>query len=130
MFSRKFLELCIYRRKNSRDSTTTKRVLIMNIPQDEKTNLHKICLVQIRCKYELCTQCKCGDGQIYSLLCEFGHHHNLQSFANFIFATYLHQANLGQIRFFVQCTGIQQRSQPDDLFPPCKFSQLLKTINF
>ena len=33
--------------------------------------------------------------------------HWLQSFANFIFATYLHQANLGQIRFFTQCLVIQ-----------------------
>ena len=32
--------------------------------------------------------------------------HWLQSFANFIFATYLHKANLMQIRFFVLCYGI------------------------
>ena len=44
-------------------------------PQDEKTNLHQICLVQVCCKYELCTQCKCGDGRICPFLCKFGHCH-------------------------------------------------------
>ena len=27
----------------------------LNLSQDEKTNLNQICLVQICCKYELCT---------------------------------------------------------------------------
>ena len=35
--------------------------------------------------------------------------HWLQSFANFIFATYLHKANLMQIRFFVRLHMVKQQ---------------------
>ena len=71
--------------------------------QDEKTNLHQICLVQICCKYEICKALQPvqrwqspnlhKNGQIRRL----PPLHWSQSFANFIFATYLHKANLMQI---------------------------------
>ena len=77
--------------------------------QDEKTNLHQICLVQICCKYEICKALQPVQRWQWPNLHKNGQIrplpplHWLQSFANFIFATYLHQANLGKIQFFIQC---------------------------
>ena len=79
-------------------------------PQDEKTNLHQICLVQICCKYEICKALQPVQRWQWPNLHKNGQIrplpplHWLQSFANFIFATYLHQANLGQVQFFIQCS--------------------------
>ena len=82
-------------------------IIMAKVFQFEKTNLRKICLVQICCKCEICKALQPvqrwqwpnlhKNGQIRPL----PHLHWLQSFANFIFATYLHQANLGQIQFFI-----------------------------
>ena len=84
----------------------------LNATLDEKTNLHQICLVQICCKYEICKALQPvqrwqspnlhKNGQIRRL----PPLHWMQSFANFIFATYLLKANLMQIRFFVQCESL------------------------
>ena len=79
------------------------------LTQDEKTNLHQICLVQICCKYEICKALQPVQRWQWPNLHKNGQIrplpplHWLQSFANFIFATYLHQANLGKIQFFIQC---------------------------
>ena len=93
---------------NNYDIVTTYNIY-RRTSQDEKTNLHQICLVQICCKYEICKALQPvqrwqspnlhKNGQIRRL----PPLHWLQSFANFIFATYLHKANLMQIRFVVQC---------------------------
>ena len=74
---------------------------------DEKLNLPQICLVQICCKYEICKalqpvqRWQSPNLPVFVQIRRLPPLHWLQSFANFIFATYLHQANLMQIRFFV-----------------------------
>ena len=74
---------------------------------DEKLNLPQICLVQICCKYEICKalqpvqRWQWPNLPIFVQIRPLPPLHWLQSFANFIFATYLNQANLMQIRFFI-----------------------------
>ena len=88
--------------------SVSKRTRIRTRAQDEKTNLHQICLLQICCKYEICKALQSVQRWQWPNLHKNGQirplppFHWLQSFENFTFATYLHQANLGQIQFFIQ----------------------------
>ena len=72
-------------------------------------NLPQICLVQICCKYKIwkalqpVQRWQWPNLPVFVQIRPLPPLHWLQSFANFIFATYLHQANLTQIRFFVLC---------------------------
>ena len=85
---------------------------IYQVPLDEKLNLPQICLVQICCKYEICKalqpvqRWQSPNLHVFVQIRPLPPLHWLQSFANFIFATYLHQANLMQIRFFVLCSSV------------------------
>ena len=69
------------------------------------SNLPCANMLQICCKYEICKALQPVQRWQWPNLHKNGQIrplpplHWLQSFANFIFATYLHQANLGQIRF-------------------------------
>ena len=74
---------------------------------DEKSNLPQICLVQICCKYEICKALQPVQRWRWPNLHKNGqirpspHLHWVQSCAKLILATYLHQENLRQIRFFI-----------------------------
>ena len=74
---------------------------------DEKSNLPQICLLQICCKYEICKALQPVQRWQWPNLHKNGqirpspHLHCVQSCPKLILATYLHKANLMQIRFFV-----------------------------
>ena len=74
-----------------------------DVSLDEKSNLPQICLVQICCKYEICKalqpvqRWQWPNLPVFVPIRPLPPFHWLESFANFIFATYLHKANLMQI---------------------------------
>ena len=74
---------------------------------DEKSNLPQICLVQICCKYEIrkalqpVQRWRWPNSHKNGQIRPSPHLHWVQSCAKLILATYLHKANLMQIRFFV-----------------------------
>ena len=80
-----------------------------NFTLDEKSNLHKVCLVQTCCKYQPCQG-------LHPLrkwwVAKFAHFVQtwqppltqwVQTETKSMFATSLHKANFVQIRFFIQC---------------------------
>ena len=74
---------------------------------DEKSNLPQICLLQICCKYEIrkalppVPRWRWPNSHKNGQIRPSPHLHWVQSCAKLILATYLHKANLMQIRFFV-----------------------------
>ena len=83
---------------------------MQNKALDEKSNFPQICLVQICCKYEICKalqpvqRWQCPNLHKNVQIRPLPHLHCVQSCAKLILATYLHKANLMQIRFS-SCEG-------------------------